>query len=341
MDDARETELITRALPYIRDTLALSMLHDARHKAIVITDTESELSRVLAAAYLQCLPSAEELRFYERTPEEVKAELAPLVENDLVVLVQSGSFRMPDMRLRVELFKRNVKVIEHTNLGRMRESESEAYIDSLAYDAKYYQGVGYALKAKMDAASSATVESGGAALRFDSALEAAKLNIGDFSTLKNVGSQFPIGEVFTEAKELEKVHGRVRIYAFTDLSRRLNMPQTPITLVVDRGRVIDAIDSTEDFEAVRAQITADEGEVWLRELGFGMNSAFSPTRTVSDVGAFERVTGIHISLGAKHGVYKKAGFNPREARHHVDVFAVTERVLLDDEVVFENGAWRA
>ncbi len=341
MDDARESVLTSRALPNVRNTLELSMLHTAAHQAIVITDDESELSRVLGAAYLECLPSARELRFYDLTPDQVKEALAPLVENDLVVLVQSGSFRMPDMRLRVELFKRNVKVIEHTNLARMLESESEAYIDSLAYDAEYYRGVGYALKAKMDAATSATVESGGAALRFESPLEAAKLNIGDFSTLKNVGSQFPIGEVFTEAKHLEMVSGRVRIYAFTDLSRRLNIPPTPITLVVEKGRVVDAVDSTDDFEAVRAQITTDEGEVWLRELGFGMNSAFSKERTVSDVGAFERVTGIHLSLGAKHGVYKKPGFNPREARHHVDVFAVTERVLLDEEVVFENGAWRA
>jgi len=343
MNEQRLSELKERAVPFLRDTLRLSMEHGEGRRAVLITDDQSELSRSLSAAYRECLPEAVEIPFYDRTPEEVKETLAPLAPHDLVVLVQSASFRMPDMRLRVELFKRDVKVIEHTNLGRMLESESEIYIDSLAYDAAYYRGTGYSLKEKIDAARSATVESGeGNVLRFDSPLESAKLNIGDFSTLKNVGSQFPIGEVFTEAQDLESVSGRVRIYAFTDTSRKLNVPPIPITLVVEKGRVVDAINSTEDFEKVRDQIKADEGgEIWMRELGFGMNSAFSIERRVSDVGAFERVTGVHISLGAKHGVYKKPGFNPREARHHVDVFAVTERVLLDDSVIYDNGAWVA
>ncbi|MFT5733048.1 MAG: aminopeptidase, partial [Planctomycetota bacterium] len=29
----------------------------------------------------------------------------------------------------------------------------------------------------------------------------------------------------------------------------------------------------------------------------------------------------------------------KTARHHVDVFAVTERVLLDDDVIYKDGAW--
>lgn len=343
MNERRHVELKERAIPYLRDTLRLSMDHSEGHRAVLITDNQSELSRALADAYQACLPDAVQIAFYDLTPDQVKETLAPLVPHDLVVLVQSGSFRMPDMRLRVELFKRDVKVIEHTNLGRMLESESEIYIDSLAYDAAYYRNVGYALKQKIDAARSAKVLSGeGHILSFDSPLESAKLNIGDFSTLKNVGSQFPIGEVFTEAQDLERVSGRVRIYAFTDMSRRLNVPPVPITLVVEKGRVVDALNSTPDFDEVRDQIKSDEGgEIWMRELGFGMNGAFSFDRRVSDVGAFERVTGVHISLGAKHGVYKKPGFNPREARHHVDVFAVTEKVLLDDAVVYNDGAWVA
>jgi hypothetical protein len=29
----------------------------------------------------------------------------------------------------------------------------------------------------------------------------------------------------------------------------------------------------------------------------------------------------------------------KDAKFHVDVFAVTESVMLDDEVVYRNGAW--
>jgi hypothetical protein len=36
-----------------------------------------------------------------------------------VVLVQSTSFRMDAYRIRIELFKRGLKVIEHVHLSRM------------------------------------------------------------------------------------------------------------------------------------------------------------------------------------------------------------------------------
>jgi hypothetical protein len=67
----------------------------------------------------------------------------------------------------------------------------------------------------------------------------------------------------------------------------------------------------------------------------------SRERRVSDVGAFERVCGVHLSLGARHGVHKKPHLNPREARHHVDTFVVTDRFLLDDEVVFRAVSGRS
>jgi leucyl aminopeptidase (aminopeptidase T) len=192
----------------------------------------------------------------------------------------------------------------------------------------------------MDAARSARIESDGETLDFDSPFETAKLNVGHFAGLKNVGSQFPIGEVFTEARDLESVHGRVKIYGFTDTSFRLNVPPDPITLVIERGRVVEALRSTSELDRVLDVIRTDEGEVWVRELGFGMNRAFSRDRRVGDVGAFERVCGVHLSLGARHGVYKKAHLNHRQVRYHVDSFVVTDRVLLDNKVVYAEGAWQ-
>jgi hypothetical protein len=255
-------------------------------------------------------------------------------------LIQSSVFRIPEFRTRVELFRRGIKVIEHSNLDRMAVDEIPHYVAALAYDPAYYRGVGHALKVRMDAAATTRIESDGEVLLVDGQLEPAKLNIGHFAGLKNAGSLFPIGEVFSEARELERVSGRVKIYAFTDVSFRLNVPSLPITLVVERGRVVGANDSSADFEQVLAAIRADEGEVWLRELGFGMNRAFSRERRVADVGAFERVCGVHLSLGARHGVYKKPHLDRRAGRHHVDTFAITSRVLLDDDVVYVDGGWR-
>jgi len=320
--------------------LAVALEHSAAHTALLVADERSPLARLLVQAYQACLPEATLLLFDEAGPDRVKAAFAELREHDLVVLIQSSVFRIPEFRTRVELFKRGIKVVEHSNLERVAEAEIEHYVAALAYDSTYYRGVGHALKARMDAATCARVESEGEQLHFDCPLELAKLNIGHFAGLKNVGSLFPIGEVFSEARDLERVHGRAKIYAFADTSFRLNVPPAPITLVVERGRVIEALGSTPEFERVLAAIRADEGEIWLRELGFGMNRALSRDRQVADVGAFERVCGVHLSLGARHGVYKKPHLAPREARHHVDTFVITTRVLLDHELVFADGAWQ-
>ena len=155
----------------------------------------------------------------------------------------------------------------------------------------------------------------------------------------NIGGQFPIGEVFTEARDLGTVNGRVRIFVFGDTAFAVNRPAHPITLVIEQGRVVEVIDSTPAFDQVLANIRADEGQVWLRELGFGMNRAFNQSRTVDDIGTFERMCGIHLSLGAKHGVYQKPGFKRGVVRHHVDVFAVTREVWLDEVNVYRDGAW--
>jgi leucyl aminopeptidase (aminopeptidase T) len=204
--------------------------------------------------------------------------------------------------------------------------------------------VGHGLKTIIDTAKSGWLDSGGAQfpdarLVFGSSFESAKLNVGDYSDMPNIGGQFPIGEVFTEAKDLEAVHGRVRIHAFGDTAYKVNRPAKPITLIVDKGQVVDTEDSTPEFDTVLANIRADEQVVWLREIGMGLNRAFTQTRTVSDIGSYERMCGMHLSLGAKHGVYGKPNFKRGDGTYHIDVFAVTEQVALDNRVIYRDGAW--
>jgi leucyl aminopeptidase (aminopeptidase T) len=328
------------ALRNVRDTLAIAMEHTNDHAAVVVADERTDLARLLFRTYRECLPNARLVSFDEVTHDAVKASFADLKERDLVVLIQSAAFKIPEFRIRVELFRRGIKVIEHMNLDRMVGPDIDLYVAALAYDPAYYRGVGHALKARMDVAKSARIESEGEVLTFDSPLEETKLNIGHFAGLKNIGSMFPIGEVFTESRDLEKVNGRAKIYGFTDTTFRLNVPANPITMIIEKGRVVGADNSTTEFDKVLAVIRADEGEVWLRELGFGMNKAFSRDRHVPDVGAFERVCGVHLSLGGRHGVYKKPHLNHREVRYHVDSFVVTSRVLLDDDVVYDDGEWK-
>jgi aminopeptidase len=325
----------------VRDTLALAIGHAAPHAALIVHDTRTDLNRALTEAYRRVVPEARFVDFDTVAPDDVLAAFAGMAAGDLVVLIQSTSFRLEAFRIRIELFKRGLKVIEHVHLSRMPGQQGLHYIDSLAYDAAYYRGVGHALKARIDSAQHGVVDSGdGERLVFGSPFESAKLNIGDYSGMNNIGGQFPLGEVFTEARDLEAVNGRVRIFVFGDTAFLVNKPSTPVTLIIEKGRVAGAENATPEFDNMLAIIRAHEGEVWLRELGFGMNRAFSRDRMVDDIGTFERMCGIHLSLGAKHGVYAKPQFKRKDARYHVDVFAVTEAVYLDDELIYRDGAWQ-
>jgi aminopeptidase len=328
----------------VADLLTQVFHHTNEHQAVVVFDTNCELARTLTEAYRHCLPDAQFIDFATHTPEAVLGVFASLAAADLVVLVQSTSFRLEAFRVRVELFKRGLKVIEHPHLSRMQGDEVGYYIDALSYDAAYFRGTGNGLKTIIDASTSGWLDSGGGAfpdarLVFGSPFESAKLNVGDYSEMPNVGGQFPIGEVFTEAKDLEAVSGRVRIHAFGDTTFKVNRPAKPITLVVEKGQVVSTEDSTPEFDTVLANIRADEEVVWLREFGFGLNRAFTQTRTVSDIGSYERMCGVHLSLGAKHGIYGKPNFKRGDGKHHVDVFAVTEQVILGEQVVYRDGAW--
>ncbi len=324
----------------LNDILTHVFKHSGQHKAVVVFDAGCELACALMLAYKRCLPEAQFINFGLHTPNAVLSIFASLVASDLVVLVQSTNFRLEAFRIRVELFKRGLKVIEHPHLSRMVGDEVGYYIDALAYDPVYFRGVGAHLKTIIDQAQFGCLDSGGESrLIFGSPFESAKLNVGDYSEMPNIGGQFPIGEVFTEARDLEAVHGRVRIFAFGDTQYRVNRPAKPITLIIEKGQVMATEDSTPEFDSVLANIRADEQVVWVREIGLGLNRAFTKDRSVSDIGSYERMCGVHLSLGAKHGIYGKPNFKRGDGKFHIDVFAVTERVTLDDQEIYHDGAW--
>ncbi|HEX5670730.1 MAG TPA: hypothetical protein VFX66_04270 [Sulfuricurvum sp.] len=331
--------LILTASSHLNDLLNMVFNHTDQERAVVVFDTGCRLSNILTEAYKRCLPNAIFLNFNQQMPEDILETLASLHELDLVALVQSTNFRLDAFRLRVELFKRKIKVIEHPHLSRMSDAEAPYYINSLAYDYDYYRGVGHALKDKIDTATSGVLDSGGEFLVYGCAFESAKLNIGDYSQMTNIGGQFPLGEVFTEAQDLTAVNGRVNIFCFGDVTYRVNTPPIPITLVIEKGQVVACENSTQEFDQILFNIRRDEGVVWVRELGLGLNRAFTKTCTVGDTGTYERMCGIHLSLGAKHGIYGKPGFKRGDGKYHVDVFADTHSFTLSGEVIYADGHW--
>jgi len=340
-DDDLPPHAVDAATRHLHDVLRIALEHGPAQQALVVYDTRTALARALLEGYRRNLPHATFVDFDSVSAEAVLAAFRAMAAHDLVVLLQSSNFRLDGFRIRVELFKLDLKVIEHVHLSRMPGMQREHYIDALAYDPAYFRGTGRALKERIDRAPHGRVVGVGETLTFASPFEPAKLNIGDYSEMNNVGGQFPIGEVFTEALDLEAVHGRVQIHVFGDTSYRSNHPEVPVTLIIDAGRVVATENATPAFQQVLDNIRADEGEVWVRELGFGLNRAFTRELRVDDIGTYERMCGIHLSLGAKHGVYTKPGFKRKDARYHIDVFAVTDAVYLGDEQVYRDGRWLA
>jgi len=334
-----EASQISSAQKHVGDILHFCFEHTPKQKSLIVADRRTPLAKILDEAYTACLPEAKHIHFDEAKPEYILQELEKLQSGDLAVLIQSTSFRLNEFRIRVELFKKGIKVIEHPHLFRMEGDEINTYIESLAYDPEYYRGVGRKLKEKIDAAKKIIIESGGEKIVYDSNFETTKVNIGDYTGMVNVGGQFPIGEVFSEPKNLEAVNGKVKVFVFGDTEFRVNRPNHPITLTVEHGKITKAENSTPEFDLVLEKIREREKDVWIRELGFGMNRAFSAEKTVQDIGTYERMCGTHMSMGTKHTVYKKPNFKQRDAGFHVDIFPITDRVWVDDLVIYQNGQW--
>ncbi len=315
-------------------------LHNDKHTALVIYDLDSPLSILLTKAYRAALPEAVFIDFNHSESEEILSQIDALQAGDFVALVQSKSFRLSAFRIRIELFKNQIKVAEHPHLGRMhKEEEVVHYVHALAYDKDYYHHVGHTLQHILTKASNAVVYSGNEKLIYRGGFEAPKINIGDYREMKNTGGQFPIGEVFTEATDLGSLNGKTNIIAFGDTNYQVNIPPHPITIVIEKGQLVNTENSTAEFEAVLKMIRDEEKVIWVRELGLGLNRAFSKERSVSDMGTFERMCGLHLSLGAKHGIYAKEGMKRNSGKFHIDVMIDTKTFTIDDTIVFRDQQW--
>jgi hypothetical protein len=329
-------ELLEKAVTNIGSILDLSINFDSsKHQALVIYDKQNALTDILTEAYRQLLPEAKFVNFDEVSKEEIIAEFDQLSPKDLVVLVQSASFRLDDFRIRIYLFQQKLKTIEHVHLYRNNPDVWDVYIDSLAYDQNYYRSHGLGLQKKLSNSSLLKIKSGDCELVVNGHLEMPKLNIGDYPEMENVGGTFPIGEVFTEAVDLENMNGSFMVYSFANQKFEIITPEK-FRVDITKGIVTGWSDNApKEFISVLDAIKELERPI-IREIGFGLNRAISKTRIIGDITAFERIVGVHLSLGEKHTVYKKAGIQAHKARFHVDFFLQVDNVTVDGETIF-NG----
>lgn len=330
-------ELTQTAARHFGDILKHAMQYQQPAKALLIFDAQHEFTRALSDAFRQACPDAQAMDFDTVKPESVREAIFALNEGDLVVLIQTTNFRLNEFRLRLEIFNRKLKTIEISHLSRMTPDQYERYVDALSYDPDYIRPVGRALKAKVDACNDVIVRCNGTELRYEGGMESAKLNIGDYTGMKNTGGTFPIGEVFTEPKDLSRVNGEVMIFAFADMDHKVK-EFAPFKVSIKNGILSVPGQAPEEFHQTLKMISEQE-PVLVREFGLGLNRAMGKGRLVNDITAFERMSGLHLSLGAKHAIYQKPGLPRKKMRYHVDVFADMQEIIVDGQPIYKDGKY--
>ena len=335
--------LLSLATANVTALLAASFDYPVRStKVLVVYDTDYGLTRILTTAYRQATPGAEFLDFAAYSRDELIARFDALASGDLVVLIQSGSFRLNKFRIRLQLFNRGLRVIEHMHLHRNPESTWASHLRALNPDTRWYQEQATRITGALQTAKQTTIVTcrGGDELRLvvDGPVEEPKLNIGDYRGFKNIGGTFPIGEVFTEAQDLASLSGSAYVYAFAGADFNLHFPE-PFRVDIEAGLIVGwSKTAPAGFGKVVRMVKAQERPL-IREIGFGLNRGIDPQSPLLDVTAFERVRGVHLSLGEKHSTYKKPGIRAHKARYHIDLFLATERVEAGQVNIFRNGRY--
>jgi hypothetical protein len=330
--------LIKNTEKNLKDILDLSIKYSTNERAVVIYDTQYGLTDILTSGYRATLPDATFINFDTCDKQEILDIFDTLKPNDLVVLIQSTNFLLNEFRIRLRLFEKQIKVIEHMHLVRNTPDVWDVYINALSFDKKWYHNTGHKLKNVLENTKELKINASGSQLVVHDGLEVPKLNIGDYEGMNNIGGTFPIGEVFTEAKDLSKMNGSAYIYAFADKDFKINMHE-PFRIDIKNGIVVGYGDNTpESFIEILELIKTYERPM-IREVGFGLNRAITKERYLQDITAFERIFGMHLSLGEKHSVYKKDDITTHKTKFHVDIFPVVEEIYSNDSLIFQNGQY--
>ncbi len=341
MDKSLNSELIQN----LSDIVFKHMQAAPETKVLVIYDLQSPLSKIMYEGYhtaLQNRPYTEFIDFDSLPMEDVEAKAKTLSPNDIVILVQSMSFRVSVYRWRLELFERGLKVVEHVRLSQVKENEYETYVNSLTFDVPYTKPLAQNLARLLENTHHIRVEcQNGSVLEYFSEMEKPFMNLGDLQSEKQKGGYYPVGEIFSEPKDFGQVNGEVEIYAYPGEDHQMRFTDKPFKMEIRNGMVVSG-DFPSDFQPLIDLLKTEnpDGKIPVREFGLGLNRKITKKNTLTEATSFERVTGLHLSLGMKHGIYQKK-FKGKDIaqRFHVDVYPDVQRIWISDTLVFENGRY--
>ena len=310
---------------------------------LLLYDEQCTLAKVLAKAYTEVIQKFphKAVNFKEHTEDQILQEFTKLPPQSLVILVQSVSFRMTKHRLRADLFRQGHMVLEHARVSFNKEEEIEHYINSLQYDTPYYLAMGHKIEKLLSDKVPIIYESGkGLRLEIHSEYEKPIKNTGDFSHQATASSGFPIGEIFTEAKELSNINGSIMVFGFPTLEHKTFWCQ-PFVVTIKNGCLINHTGPAE-FEEILQKIKSEEmDKVQIREIGFGLNQALGFDKRITEPTSFERFAGVHFSLGLKHAMYRRKISKKIYQKYHIDIFCLVERIWIGQTKIYQNGMYLA
>ncbi|MDP3698625.1 MAG: hypothetical protein Q8R47_03485 [Nanoarchaeota archaeon] len=312
---------------------------------LLIYDTDSTIAKLLSDAYqkeIQSNPN-QSINFPTVPESVVETAVSALPAHSLVILVQSLSFRMTKHRLRADLFRAGHMVIEHARLSLNTDAEIQNYINSLQYDTPYYVEASTAIEKLLQQNQKLRIESGdngnNLVLEINSTFEKALKNTGDFADNPIVAAGFPIGEIFTEASELDKMNGSVLVFGFPTLEHKTHFCE-PFEVQIKDGCVVSHTGPAL-FADILQRIASEEvnAAVQVREIGFGLNRGIGFGKTLHEPTSFERFAGMHFSLGLKHAMYAKKLGRKVYQKYHIDIFCKVKNVFIGDTQVMKNGEY--
>lgn len=308
-------------------------------KVVLIYDNDSILSRLISEGYIKNLktyPNAEIIEYSSITPENLKDKILSLGEYSTVIMVESTNFRLEEFRIRMSLQHRNIAWIEHNHLIYIKEHETITYLNAISYQTPYFQLVSDNLKSSIENGNTMKIiSSNWAILNLEWWFEEMKQNTWNFP-LNNRYGTLPMWENFSEVKDFWKVNGELYIKAYPGEDLQVIICDIPFKIEVKESKIICEREKVpEDFMKIIDKITHSEWEVMIRELWFWLNRAINFEKTLSDVNAFERMSGFHISLWKKHNIYRKKLHKDIVQRYHIDIFPDVSQIYIDDALIFD------
>jgi len=307
---------------------------------IFVYDLESKLSIELSKWYIANLQDRKNtlLIDYNKVDNlELKEQLLWLKEWSTVVLVQSTNFRLDNFRIRLNLHNRWIWCLEHTHLIYIKDDQIENYADAIEYRMPFYDELSLKLKKLSDNADNMRfICNDGSELFIEWWFEDMKQNTGNYEWKRRWWT-FPIWENFTEAVDFDKVNGELCVYAYPGSDLQVNF-EKPFKIQINNSKVTcNDKDMPEWFWKVLEMISKwENNEVVLRELWFGLNYGISRENVLSDINAYERIAGFHLSLWKKHQIYRKKYKKTEIQRYHIDIFPDIKEFYIGETKVFEN-----